>query len=65
MKTHIEEALKRSAEAEGRKIDVSVNRDQVTLTGNVHSFAEIADAGLAALNAPGLKVVENNLKIAQ
>lgn len=65
VKTHIEEALKRSAEAEGRKIEVSVNRDQVTLTGNVHSFAEIADAGLAAWNAPGVKMVENNLKIAQ
>jgi osmotically-inducible protein OsmY len=65
VKTHIEEALKRSAEAEGRKIHVSVERDQVTLTGNVHSFAEIADAGLAAWNAPGVKRVENNLKIAQ
>ena len=65
VKTHIEEALKRSAEAEGRKIEVSVNREKVTLTGNVHSFAEIADAGLAAWNAPGVKMVENNLKISQ
>ena len=65
VKTHIEAALKRSAEAEGRKIAVSVSRDQVTLTGNVHSFTEIADAGLAAWNAPGVKMVENNLKIAQ
>ena len=65
VKTHIEEALKRSAEAEGRNIEVKVLGETVTLTGNVHSFAEISDAGLAAWNAPGVKMVENNLKISQ
>ena len=65
VKTHIEAALKRSAEAEGRNIEVKVLGETVTLTGNVHSFAEISDAGLAAWNAPGVKMVENNLKISQ
>ena len=65
VKTRIEEALKRSAEAEGRKISVEVENNQVTLTGNVHSFSEMTDAGIAAWNAPGVSFVNNNLKIAQ
>jgi osmotically-inducible protein OsmY len=59
----IEAALKRSAEIEGRKITVAVVGNRVTLTGEVHSFSEIADAGLAAWNAPGVATVENNLKL--
>jgi osmotically-inducible protein OsmY len=65
VKTRIEDALKRSAENEGRKIKVDVKGDRVTLSGNVHSFYEVADAGLSAWNAPGVMMVENNLKIAQ
>ncbi len=65
VKLHIEEALKRSAEAEGRKISVEVKDNRVILTGNVHSFAEMTDAGLAAWNAPGVVYVENNLRIDQ
>ena len=65
VKSHIEEALKRSAEAEGRNITVEVKGNHVTLTGNVHSFSEMTDAGLAAWNAPGVTLVDNNLKIAQ
>ncbi len=65
IKTRIEEALKRSAEAEGRKISVSVNGDKVTLTGNVHSYSEIDDARDAAWMAPGVRTVENKLTISQ
>jgi osmotically-inducible protein OsmY len=65
VKTRIEEALKRSAEAEGRKISVSVTGNQVTLTGNVHSYAEMDDARDAAWMAPGVSKVENNLVISQ
>jgi osmotically-inducible protein OsmY len=64
IKTRIEDALKRSAESEGRKIQVSVDGSRVTLTGNVHSFSEIEDARLAAWYAPGVTSVENNLKLA-
>ena len=65
IKVRIEEALKRSAEAEGRKIDVKVEGDRVILTGNVHSFGEIEDARLAAWMAPGIISVDNKLKISQ
>ncbi len=63
VKTRIEEALKRSAEREGRKINVAIKGSSVTLSGNVHSNYEIGDAGLAAWNAPGVLKVENNIKL--
>jgi osmotically-inducible protein OsmY len=65
IKTRIEEALKRSAEAEGRKISVSVSGNKVTLSGHVHSFSEIDDAREAAWMAPGVMDVENNLTTSQ
>lgn len=65
IKTRIEEALKRSAEAEGREINVSVQGDKVTLTGKVHSMAEKDDARMAAWMAPGIMTVDNNLTISQ
>lgn len=65
IKTRIEDALKRSAEAEGREISVAVKGDKVTLTGKVHSFSEIEDARLAAWNAPGVMTVDNQLVISQ
>lgn len=63
VKARIEEALKRSVDRETSKISVTVRGSIVTLTGYVHSFGEIADAGLAAWNAPGVTAVENNLKM--
>ncbi len=65
IKTRIEEALKRSAENEGRQINVTVKGDTVTLTGNVHSFSESEVARFAAWNAPGIMHVENQLKMMQ
>jgi osmotically-inducible protein OsmY len=65
IKTRIEDALKRSAENEGRKIHVKIKGDTVTLTGDVHSLSESLDAKLAAWNAPGVMSVENHLKISQ
>ncbi len=63
IKSQIEHALKRSAEVEGRKINVQVKGDNITLTGKVHSFWEVMDAGLAAWNAPGVRNVNNKLKV--
>ena len=64
VKTKIEEALKRSAETEGRNINVTVSGSRVNLSGSVHSFSEIEDARLAAWSAPGVMAVDDNLKIA-
>ena len=64
IKARIEEALKRSAESEGRHIKVEVSGSRVTLSGNVHSLAEIEDARVAAYNAPGVYWVDNKLKLA-
>jgi osmotically-inducible protein OsmY len=63
IQTRIEDALNRSAESEGRKIRVTVDRGEVTLSGNVHSFSEMEDAKLTAWGAPGVMKVENNLEL--
>ncbi len=63
IKTLIEDALMRSAEAEGRDISIAVKGDKVTLSGHMHSFSEIEIARFAAWNAPGVMSVQNNLTI--
>lgn len=63
IKKRIEEALKREAEREARRIAVEVRGNRVILTGNVRSFQEMQDARGAAFSAPGVTMVENNLHI--
>ncbi len=65
VKARIEQALKRSAEAEGRKIKVEMNGNKVILSGNVHSISEFDDARHAAWMAPGVVSVENNITVSQ
>ncbi len=65
IKEKIQAAFKRSAEIEGREIDVVVRGNKVTLEGKVHSLHEQTEAGLTAWNAPGVMVVENNIQISQ
>ncbi len=60
----IEEAFKRSAVDEGKRIRVTVSGNQVTLSGKVHSRFEANDAVLAAWNAPGVLFVHNELTVA-
>ena len=64
VKRLIEEALRRSSGSEVRAISVAVDGARVILSGNVHTFAEIEDAGRAAWNAVGVRFVENNLMLA-
>jgi osmotically-inducible protein OsmY len=63
VKQRIEEALKREAEREARRIAVEVRGSRVILSGSVHSFAEMQDARGAAFSAPGVTSVENNLHV--
>lgn len=64
IKQKIEEALKREAEREARRILVEVRGSTVILSGNVRSFSEMQDAKAAAWSAPGVTSVENNLHVA-
>jgi osmotically-inducible protein OsmY len=63
VKHKIEEALKRNAEVDARRITVSSTDGKVSLWGNVRSWMEKDEAENAAWAAPGVAQVENNISI--
>ena len=63
VKAKIEAALKRSAEVDARRINVTATDGKVVLSGNVHSWFERNEARRAAWAAPGVKDVEDRISI--
>lgn len=63
VKTKIEDAFRRNADIEARRITVGTHDGKVTLSGSVASWSESDEAVSAAWAAPGVTSVHNDLMI--
>lgn len=63
VRTKIEEALRRSAELDARRLNVEVSGGTVTLSGSARSWAERDAAHHAAWRASGVNHVVNHIEV--
>jgi osmotically-inducible protein OsmY len=63
VKGKIEEALRRSADVDARRITVEVEGSTIKLLGSVRSWAEKSEAERVAWSAPGITNVENRISV--
>jgi osmotically-inducible protein OsmY len=63
IKHKIEEAFRRSAEVDAAHVAVDADGTQITLRGEVRSWAERDQAQQCAWSAPGVTKVINNLRV--
>jgi len=63
VKDAIKKALLRNAEIDAGNVKVAADGGTVTLSGNVRSWGEKAEAGKAAWNAPGVNNVLNDIAV--
>lgn len=63
VRTKIENAFKRSAAIDARRVNVNVIESKVILSGSVHSLAERDEARRAAWAAPGVSMVDDRLAV--
>jgi osmotically-inducible protein OsmY len=64
VRSAIEQALERRAERESRDLQVRVRDGKVTLTGQVQSWREKRAVIGAASHAPGVRDIEDHLRVA-
>jgi osmotically-inducible protein OsmY len=64
VESRIEDALKRSAELDARRVWVETRNGTIVLHGRVRSWAERREAENAAWAAPGVADVENKITVA-